>query len=409
MSCDENLQNCLKTTKENKLCNNFYLLLGHGSTRNERIMIPPNFNIVTFSYVNEKFSATLNDMIFLELFARKKNANNDLNSHTHHQLIKFLASPLVGNHVYLNDLEVKLHPPGCEISDINISFQAFGSNTLMKTGIYKMSGSDINKVFIPNSKELFYQDIKMNSSEDLKLRVEDIFSGSDNTFMNHAIHSARGLENLALGKRGFNIEDIFRMYPEGGTFFLPICRSCNEDSMSSDDISLLRSKSERTDNYFSSRLDLILVSSDDENIIIADNFIRIILLSNFRLIESLISNYNKDTKKKILPNLIRITQYNNNFLDKIKENKIFDINRIIMVNSMIISVSIILLNPSEELIMKPLSSYSKKTYEILNLLLPTETIRPEILNLLETPNMGILVEEILEIQEFIKKMPIESK
>jgi hypothetical protein len=54
MLCEDNKQNCLDNQEEKiKLCNNFYLLLGHGSTRNKRITIPPNFNIVTFSYVNE--------------------------------------------------------------------------------------------------------------------------------------------------------------------------------------------------------------------------------------------------------------------------------------------------------------------------------------------------------------------
>ena len=58
---------------------------------------------------------------------------------------------------------------------------------------------------------------------------------------------------------------------------------------------------------------------------------------------------------------------------------------------MIKNISIILLNPSEELITAPLPSYSKKIYEILNLLLPHQAIRPEILNLIENQMVNLKI------------------
>ena len=138
-------------------CKNYYLILGHGITKinTSYVTVPENVNIVTFSKVGNAFKSSLNDLIFMELFSTtkegvdfstkkernntKKERNNTKN-YVFHQLIKLISSPFFGNHKYLNDLDIKLHPPNCQINDIKISF-----------GIYHMEEKKGETLSIMNS------------------------------------------------------------------------------------------------------------------------------------------------------------------------------------------------------------------------------------------------------------------
>ena len=71
------------------LCNNDYLILGHGLTPNpERITIPENINVVTFSQIGEEFTSSF-DLLFLELFSYMENRRPFFDS-----LLKILVSIL---------------------------------------------------------------------------------------------------------------------------------------------------------------------------------------------------------------------------------------------------------------------------------------------------------------------------
>jgi len=318
--CDINNQNCNTTRDQsNSICSNFYLLLGHGATKQERIRVPENFNVITFSIVGDLFNAGLNDLIFLELFSKFK--PDDRRTSLHRQLIKLLSSPFLGNHTYLDNLDLKLHPPGCEITNIHINFKGFSSidpskpnkRSLMKAGIYKMGSLEINDVYKAGSKKLFYERVEIDE-RDLSNHIGDILDGTDENFRNKLVRG--NATSLINGRITLDLQNIFQIYGEvGGTFFIPICRPCENETS----LQMFRSSSLTTNDLFYQKFDTMMSDRDGNKI--ATTIIQIILLSNFRLILSLIENYDHNNKVKVLNNIDRITIYNDKLIEKVKEHK----------------------------------------------------------------------------------------
>ena len=318
--CDKNNQNCITTVDQSKsICSNFYLLLGHGATKQERIIVPKNFNVITFSIVGDLFNSGLNDLIFLELFSKFK--PDDSKTSLHRQLIKLLSSPFLGNHTYLDNLDLKLHPPGCEITNIHINFKGFSSidpskqniRSLMKAGIYKMGSPEINDVYKVGSKKIFYENVEIDE-RDLLNHIGDILAGTDENFRDRIVGG--NALNIINGRITFDLQNIFQIYGEvGGTFFIPICRPCENETS----LKFFRQSSAGTDSIFNPKFDIMMSDRDGNNI--ASKIIQIILLSNFRLILSLIENYDHNNKVKVLINIDRITIYNDKLIEKVKEHK----------------------------------------------------------------------------------------
>jgi hypothetical protein len=60
--------------------------------------------------------------------------------------------------------------------------------------------------------------------EDIKPYISWAISGD--SFINRKTQFE--LNRLVLGKAYFNLSDLFTLYKDGGTFFLPICRNCDD-------------------------------------------------------------------------------------------------------------------------------------------------------------------------------------
>lgn len=205
-----------------KLCNDFYLIIGHGCTRGtDRIIVHPNFNIITFAQVNEAIDGGYNDSLFFELFssldyskiAKDKDYTN-LDNYTHSQFEKLLSSPFFGNHSYLN-LYVKLHPPGCEITNISFNFKSFNrtsetSNSFLiqKSGIYKKGFTQI--ITVVKFSQLYNDVIVIN--KDFHLSIFIIFLGNAFYFTNFNIHRLINNPDII----NFSVQDLFKLYPERG-------------------------------------------------------------------------------------------------------------------------------------------------------------------------------------------------
>ena len=136
--CKYNNQYCIQNL--NLFCNKFYLINGHGISTGERITVPKNFNIITFSIIGNLYPTNISMDLLLVHLLKYRNQEGKL---IYNDLLKVISSPKRKIKKFLN-LNFNIHPENCTIFDISIDTVQFDS----RGDTVDYMGNDIDNIVL---------------------------------------------------------------------------------------------------------------------------------------------------------------------------------------------------------------------------------------------------------------------
>ena len=244
--CKYNNQYCIQNL--NLFCNKFYLINGHGISTGERITVPKNFNIITFSIIGNLYPTNISMDLLLVHLLKYRNQEGKL---IYNDLLKVISSPKRKIKKFLN-LNFNIHPENCTIFDISIDTVQFDSrgdtvdymgndiDNIVLAGIYNQNKNykKLKNKFDRsiNYEAMAYSALNFNNDADVK---------SQQIYQAHFIDALKCIYNNTFEyKSEFTIKDLFADF-KGGTFLIPICRPCDEKYTQ-----IQRKVSQETDSFF---------------------------------------------------------------------------------------------------------------------------------------------------------------